>query len=110
MRTLDEFKKQLDGICLIEISGESCANCFSLLPLVSKIVKMRGDCKFFHIEAGHDTKEFLTEFKVVEVPTLLVCLNGEEKARCKGFVPEEILSLWIDAKVEDCKKLIGEQK
>lgn len=108
MKSLEEFKKQLDGICLIEVSGESCANCFSLLPLVSKIVSERGDCKFFHIEAGHDTKEFLAEFKVVEVPTLLVCLNGEEKARCKGFVPEEILSLWIDAKVEDCKKLIGE--
>ncbi len=108
MKSLEQLKKELDGICLIEVSGESCANCFSLLPLVTKIVAKRADCKFFHIEVGHDTKEFLEEFKIVEAPTLLVCLNGEEKARCKGFVPEEILELWIDAKVEDCKKLIGE--
>lgn len=107
--TIEEFKRNLDGICLIEVSGESCANCFSLLPLVTKIVGERGDCKFLHIEAGHDTKELLSEFKIEQVPTLLVCLNGEEKSRCKGFVPEEILSLWIDAKVEYCKKLIGEK-
>ncbi len=110
MISFEEYKKGLDGICLIEVSGESCANCFSLLPLVSKIVRERGDCKFFHIEAGHDTKELLSGFEIVEVPTLLVCLDGEEKARCKGFVPEEILSLWIDAKIGDCKKLIGERK
>ncbi len=108
--TLEEFKKKLDGICLIEVSGESCANCFSLLPLVTKIVDSREDCKFFHIEAGFDTKELVSGFGVVEVPTLLVCLDGNEVARCKGFVPEEILSLWIDAKIEDCKKLMGENK
>ncbi len=108
MNTVAEFLKKLDGICLIEVSGESCANCFSLLPLVTKIVKEREDCKFLHIEAGADTKQLLMHFHVVEVPTLLVCLNGKETARCKGFVPEEILQLWIDAKVEDCKKLMGE--
>jgi len=108
--TVEEFKKGLDGICLIEVSGQSCANCFSLLPLVTKIVQERGDCKFFHIEADYDTKELVKAFGIEEVPTLLVCLDGEEKARCKGFVPEEILGLWIDAKIEDCKKLIGERK
>ena len=108
--TLADFKAKLGGICLIEFSGESCANCFSLLPLVTKIVKQRDDCRFLHVEAGADTKEILKSFEIVEVPTLLVCLDGVEKARCKGFVPEEILSLWIDAKVEDCKKLIGERK
>ena len=108
--TFEEFKEKLEGICLIEVSGESCANCLTLLPLVNKLVVERDDCKFFHIEAGFDTKELVTGFGIVEVPTLLVCLDGKEVARCKGFVPEEILSLWIDAKIENCKKLMGEKK
>lgn len=108
MSKLEEFEKKLSGVCLIEVSGESCANCFTLLPVVTKIVEQRGDCQFFHIEAGADTKELLKRFQIVEVPTLLVCLDGKEVARCKGFVPEEILEVWIDAKINDCKKLKGD--
>ena len=108
MKKLEKME-ELKGISLIEVSGQSCANCFSLMPVVSKIVKDRGDCEFFHIEAGADTKELLKKFQIVEVPTLLVCLDGKEVARCKGFVPEEILTLWIDAKIEECKKLKGDK-
>ena len=38
------------------------------------------------------------------VCTILVLYNQEIKASCKGFQPEEILELWLDAKVEEIKK------
>ena len=37
---------------------------------------------------------------VDRVPTLIVLRDGAEVARCTGFQPEEILSLWLDAKLE----------
>ena len=37
---------------------------------------------------------------VDRVPTLIVLKDGAEMARCTGFQPEEILSLWLDAKLE----------
>ena len=35
--------------------------------------------------------------------TILLVEDGEIFARCAGFQPEEILELWIDAKVEERK-------
>ncbi len=104
MITLDNYKEELKGICVIEISGESCANCLSLMPVLNSIMSQRTDACLVHIEANEDTTELMQHFEVLTAPTILVTKDGEIKARCKGFQPEEILEVWIDAKIEEIKK------
>lgn len=101
--TKENYKDELKGICVVEISGEGCANCLSLMPVLYNICSNREDCRLVHIEATEDITDLLEELKVQTAPTILVMKDGVEKARCKGFQPEEILELWLDAKIKEIK-------
>lgn len=101
MITENNYKEKLEGICVIEISGESCANCLTLMPILNNIVSKRDDCRMVHIEADENTTELIKIFDVDRVPTILLTDNGEIFARATGFQPEEILEIWIDAKISE---------
>lgn len=98
-----ELKEKLKGLCCVEISGESCANCLTLMPILEELCSARGDIKLVHVEADYSTVELMEEWEVEKVPTILLTDDGEIFARCAGFQPEEILELWLDAKIEERK-------
>ena len=98
-----KYKEQLQGLCCVEISGESCANCLTLMPILQRLVGERSDIKLVHIEADYSTTALMEEWDVTRVPTILLMNDGEIFARCAGFQPEEILELWLDAKIEERK-------
>ena len=101
MITLGNYKEELKGLCAVEVSGEGCANCVSLMPVLSGIVNARNDIVMKHIEAAPETMALLELYKIDRVPTVLLTDNGVEFARATGFQPEEILEVWIDAKIEE---------
>jgi thioredoxin-like negative regulator of GroEL len=47
------------------------------------------------------------KFGVEAVPTILVLYNQEVFAKRRGYQPEEILEIWLDAKIEELKKEKG---
>ena len=99
------YKEKLQGICCVEISGESCANCLTLMPVLQELCEKRDDVRLVHVEADYSTVELMEEWEVEKVPTILLVDDGEIFARCSGFQPEEILELWMDAKIEERKAL-----
>lgn len=103
MISVNNYKEELKGICVVEISGNSCANCLSLMGVLKEILSGRDDCRLVHIEADENTLDLMELFDVQTAPTILVCLDGEIKARCKGYQPEEILEVWLDAKIAEIK-------
>ena len=98
-----EMKEKLKGLCCVEISGEDCANCLTLMPILQEICSARTDVKLVHIEADYSTMELMEELDVRRVPTILLMDDGQVFARCAGFQPEEILEIWLDAKIEERK-------
>ena len=98
------YKEQLKGLCCVEISGESCANCLTLMPILKGLCDARGDIRLVHVEADYSTLPLMEKWEVEKVPTILLTDDGEIFARCSGFQPEEILELWLDAKIEERKK------
>ena len=101
----EKYLEQLKGLCCVEISGESCANCLTLMPILEELCSGRNDIRLVHIEADYSTLELMEEWEVEKVPTILLTDDGEIFARCSGFQPEEILQLWMDAKIEERKAL-----
>jgi len=101
----NNYKELLKGISVIEVSGESCANCISLMPVLNSIMSNRSDAKMYHIEASEDTVEFMEKFEITTVPTILIMNDDKVYARCRGYQPEEILELWLDAKIEEIKNI-----
>ncbi len=85
---------------LLEVSGEGCANCLSLLPVVRRLAAARG-IPVGHLEVNEENAERVRALEIVRVPTLIVFRDGQEIARCTGFQPEEILELWLDAKLAE---------
>lgn len=95
------YKEKLKGVQLIEVSGESCANCLTLMPMLFEIVSERSDVELLHVEAAENTQKFLEEYGVDRVPTVLLLDDGVVFARAIGFQPKEIFELWLDAKLEE---------
>ena len=100
-----ENKPNLQGLCCVEISGESCANCLTLMPILDRLCGARDDIRLVHVEADYTTTALMEEWEVTRVPTILLTDDGEIFARCAGFQPEEILEMWLDAKIEERKAL-----
>ena len=86
-----------------ESSGESCANCLTLMPILKGLCEARSDVRLVHVEADYSTLSLMEEWGVEKVPTILLMDDGEIFARCAGFQPEEILEIWLDAKIEERK-------
>lgn len=101
MITNQNYKEKLKGLQVVEFSGESCANCLTLMPLLHEVVSSRKNLTLVHIEADENTLEILKVYNVDRVPTVLLLDDGVEFARAVGFQPQEIFELWIDAKVDD---------
>lgn len=98
-----DYKSRLQGLCCVEVSGESCANCLTLMPVLQSLIDARGDIRLVHVEADFQTTELMEEWEVSRVPTVLLMDDGEIFARFSGFQPEEILEIWLDAKIEEHK-------
>ena len=97
------YKEHLQGLCCVEISGESCANCLTLMPILKELIDARNDIRLVHVEADYNTLPLMEVWEVEKVPTILLMDDGEIFARCSGFQPEEILEIWLDAKIEEQK-------
>lgn len=100
---LNNYEEVLKGISVVEVSGEGCANCISLIPILNNLVGKRTDCSLHHIEVDENTYPLVEKFGVEAVPTILVLYNQEVFAKCRGYQPEEILEIWLDAKIEELK-------
>ena len=100
-----DYKEHLKGLCCVEVSGESCANCLTLMPILKEIFDARTDVRLVHVEADYSTLALMEAWEVEKVPTILLMDDGEIFARCAGFQPEEILELWLDAKIEERKAM-----
>ena len=98
------YLEALKGISVIEVSGESCANCLTLMPILNNIVSKMEEVNLHHIEAQEDTMELIQKYEVYAVPTILVMKDDKVMARCRGYQPEEILELWLESKIEEIKK------
>ncbi|MBQ7948545.1 MAG: thioredoxin family protein [Clostridia bacterium] len=97
------YKEELKGLCCVEVSGESCANCLTLMPILKELCEARKDVRLVHVEADYNTLPLMEAWDVEKVPTILLVEDGEIFARCSGFQPEEILEIWLDAKIEERK-------
>jgi thioredoxin-like negative regulator of GroEL len=94
------YKEKLKGLQVMEVSGESCANCLTLMPMLFEVVGARDNLELVHVEADDNTKKILEEYGVDRVPTVLLLDDGKVFAKVVGFQPQEIFELWLDAMVE----------
>ena len=90
--------KNSDNVLLI--TGEGCVNC-DVMYLTAKEVVTSFEGLKFNALSVEDDKDLIESFKVEKVPCLILFKDGEEKGRCYGYQPDEILKLWLEAKLNN---------
>lgn len=90
------------NFAMILISGDGCANCVSMLPLVLKY-REHEDIDVFILEASLNNQKIIEKYEVSVVPTILLVHKGELIAKIKGYQPEEIFDLYIESKLNEIK-------
>ena len=84
---------------IVEISGDSCASCHAMARQAYAVAQSMGmDFERIDIESS---PEAVSKFKVERIPTVAICDGETIIAKCSGYQPEEILSLWAEAKTEE---------
>lgn len=96
----NNYKELLKGVQVIEVSGESCANCLTLMPLLYELCTER-QIPLLHLEVAENTVNFIQEYQIDRVPTVLLVNDGVVFAKATGFQPKEIFEIWLDAKLEE---------
>lgn len=91
-------------IRVIEFSGESCANCYSLIPVLNSIMKYFDDAILEHVEITPENVKEVEKYDIDRVPTIIVLNGDKEIARCRGYQPEEILAIWLEDKIEGARR------
>ena len=43
-----DYKEHLQGLCVVEISGESCANCLTLMPILKELFRVLDHARLGH--------------------------------------------------------------
>ena len=59
-----DYKEHLKGLCCVEVSGESCANCLTLMPILKEICDARTDVRLVHVEADYSTLALMEAWEV----------------------------------------------
>ena len=93
----------MGSYCLVEVFGESCANCFAMLPVVTNVAKnLHIDMQ--RVDISNLTKEEIEKYTITKVPTVLL-LNGDILVgQSAGYQPEEIFTIWVETKIEEHQK------
>lgn len=84
---------------IIEISGDSCASCHAMARQAYEVAKnLNMDFERIDIETS---PEAIEKYQPERIPTVVICDGDRIIAKCSGYQPEEILSLWAEAKTEE---------
>ncbi len=83
---------------VIVAGGYSCGGCAELGSSVKMIEGEFPGTEFFYVSAETDG-EIFREKGIDRIPCTIVLKGDEEVARCYGYQPPEILSLWLKSKI-----------
>ena len=83
---------------VIVAGGYSCGGCAELGSSVKTIENEFPGTEFLYVSAETDGEVF-REKGIDRIPCTIVLKGDEEVARCYGYQPPEILSLWLKNKI-----------
>lgn len=89
--------KELKGKCLIEIGGDSCASCLAVMPNCKQVADSF-NLNFVKLDVEEDADQ-VKNFDIDRIPSIILWDEGKILAKCSGYQPQEILELWVEAKL-----------
>ena len=86
----------LKGVVLVDFWATWCGPCKMLAPVLEDLSEDLGDeVKIVKVDVD-ENQITASEHEVMSIPTLLLFVDGEVKARTGGYMPKELLQEFID--------------
>ncbi|UWV78307.1 thioredoxin family protein [Mycoplasmopsis felis] len=96
-------KKQKTQLTFLIFTTEWCGDCKMMLPTFNNIAKKYENQKIEFIQVdAEEAKLFrnpLTKWKVLKTPTMMLLSGDQILEKAYEYVPEEVLSSWIDDRI-----------
>lgn len=86
----------LKGVVLVDFWATWCGPCKMLAPVLEDLSEDLGDeVKIVKVDVD-ENQITASEHEVMSIPTLLLFVDGEVRARTGGYMPKELLQEFID--------------
>ncbi|MER1986685.1 MAG: thioredoxin [Solibacillus sp.] len=95
--TDQNFEREiLDGVVLVDFFATWCGPCKMIAPVLEELAAEVGDdVKIVKVDVD-ESQITAAEYQIMSVPSLVLFVDGEVKARTGGFMPKELLQEFID--------------
>ncbi|MER2107353.1 MAG: thioredoxin [Solibacillus sp.] len=95
--TDQNFEREiLDGVVLVDFFATWCGPCKMIAPVLEELAAEVGDdVKIVKVDVD-ESQVTAAEYQIMSVPSLVLFVDGEVKARTGGFMPKELLQEFID--------------
>lgn len=95
----DMSKAAAAPIAVIDFSAVWCGPCKMVAPVVEALSeKYAGKIEFFNADVD-ENMELASKYGIMNIPSLALLKNGELADMKVGFMPEPVLSQWLDSQL-----------
>ncbi|NLC96445.1 MAG: thioredoxin family protein [Erysipelotrichaceae bacterium] len=87
-----------DDKAILLVSGQGCANCVSMFPIVNALVEKHPQIMLHIIEVEESYKDLVDEYNIEQIPAILLFEKGNLLAKIYGYQPYEIFEIYVSDK------------
>lgn len=92
----ENFQELIQGdYVLVDFFATWCGPCKMLSPVLENISNARSEVKIVKVDID-ESMDLAREYGIMSVPTLILFKKGEKVAVKNGFMPEPLLTSWIE--------------
>ena len=90
------FEQEIsNGVVLVDFWAAWCGPCKMIAPVLEELAAEKEDVKIVKVDVDNN-QVTAAEYQIMSIPSLLLFVDGELKAKTAGFMPKEALIDFIN--------------
>ena len=88
----NEFKEEIkEGVVVVDFFADWCGPCKMLSPIMESLSEEMNNVNFIKVNVD-ECGDIAREYRIMNIPTIIMFKDGVKKETIVGFNPKEVLS------------------